>query len=112
MIVERALEIAAIENRPNKANRSDYEKAASELSSDAKLMERGDLDDIEDHDARDPSEVTDQSGGQKPTAEATDEANAGRQLAEDGVDQADDEQRLEGRSNRGPLGGRYAGGNE
>ena len=112
LIVERALEIAAIENRPNQANRYDYEEAARELSTDAKLMERGDLDVLEAPEARDPSEVTDQSSGQKPSVEAPDEADAARQLVEDGVDQADHEQMLEGRTNRGDLGGRYAGGNK
>lgn len=60
-IVRRALEIAAQDGRSNLANQSDYERAALEYSSDAKLMERGDMDANEAPEARDPNEAYDKN---------------------------------------------------
>ncbi|MDQ8205048.1 hypothetical protein [Pelagicoccus sp. SDUM812003] len=90
-IVRRALELAAEDNRPNAANRLDYERAAREYSSDAKLMERGDMDAIEAPEARDPREI--QGAGRVPETETTDEANQSEQLAREGVEDAESDQR-------------------
>ena len=44
LIVERAMELAAIEGRPEHPQRADFERAARELSADSKFMDRGSRD--------------------------------------------------------------------
>lgn len=41
LVVERAMELAALESRPGAPESEDFEKAAKELSVDARVMDRG-----------------------------------------------------------------------
>ena len=45
LVVERALELAALSSRSGAPERDDFERAARELSADAKVMDRGDGED-------------------------------------------------------------------
>lgn len=90
-IVEMALELAAQDNRADLANRLDYEEAARQFSSAAKLMKRGEMDAIEAPETRGPLER--EGDGQVRNSLATDEANVTEDLVGEGVADADNYQR-------------------
>lgn len=105
-IESRASENAAIEGRPNRATIEDYEKAAEELGVEARFSENGQAEPIEEGpESRDLSEIRGDNGQQIPDIQAEDETKVTERLVKEGVEEADHEQMLRGRMNRGEMGG-------
>lgn len=94
MIEERAREIALIDGR-SRATREDLLRARQEL-----LRMRGIRDEIEDidedYESLDPSETPAAHGHHAPNFEPEDEEQVQFELVEQGVEEADHEQMLEG----------------
>lgn len=100
MIEERAKEIAVIDGRKRVTKEDRIDARRELLGSDDALENWEELDQSRDAGSLDPSDVRSSSGEQYDKNEADDEALIPEHLVEEGVEEADHEQLLEGHLRR------------